>query len=318
MQGSKLYVPFPEIGNGKVAVEYYNHYKQIINCANGMYPMHSHTHFELVLILSGTVRHTYKDITTKLIPGDIFVIPPHLPHGYQFGDELEIYNIQFYKENFISQRFLNELGGFDFISEASDFSPFMTSRFCDSKLMKNDVFSITTEQGVLHLNAMQRQYVHQIILAMQKEQENRFICSRHALQSYLEILIIEIYRIVQTQIDDFVDVFSKKRSVVLEILDYISENLDVQIDFNQIAKQYNMSPSYFRTIFKTYVGTSPIKYLNRTRVLRALEYIRLTDLPIIDIAAQVGVYDASYFTRLFKQYLGHPPKYFRNLDEQND
>ena len=310
----ELYIPFPERGNTKIAVEYYNHYNQIANCANGRYPMHSHLHFEMVFILSGTVKHTYKNITTKLIPGDIFVIPPHVPHGYEFGDELEMYNIQFFGDIFSFKDYLRRLGSFDFVSCSSDFSPLLTSQLSDPRLKVGDAASITTEQGVLHLSSSQRQRIHAIILSMFREQENNYICSDISLQNYLEILIVELYRIVRTQSSELEEVSYNKRTMILKILDEISDNLDAQIDFNEIAKKENISPNYFRSIFKTYVGVSPVEYLNRPRVLRALEYLRLTDLPITDVAAQVGIYDASYFTRLFKKYLGHPPKYFKDMD----
>ena len=314
MDNSTMQVPFPAVDNENVSIQYYNHYTQIMHCASGLYPLHTHAFFEIVYIVSGTVKHTYKDITTKLIPGDIFVIPPHAAHAYEFGDELQIYNVQF-MGNIFSDPFLEHLNGFDFIQKVSDFSPYLAAQASDELLKRNNIYSVTTAQGILHLNTSQQERILNLILAMYKEQDIKLIGFDFAQQNYLELLIIEIYRILQSQIDEFSDISSQKRSMILDILNTISENLDTQIDFNDIAKQYNISPNYFRTIFKSYVGTAPIEYLNRTRVLRAAEYLRLTDLPIVDVAAQVGIYDASYFTRLFKKYLGHPPKYFKNLSD---
>lgn len=65
-----------------------------------------------------------------------------------------------------------------------------------------------------------------------------------------------------------------------------------------------------RTTYSTLKGTSPVGHLDRLRVLKALELLREYDSSIGDIAAQVGIYDANYFTRLFKKYLGYPPRHF--------
>lgn len=102
--------------------------------------------------------------------------------------------------------------------------------------------------------------------------------------------------------------------MITKTLEYIDTNIRGTIDFNMIAESYDLSPNYFRTIFREITGISPTLYLNRTRILNALELLRTTSLSIVDIAAEVGIYNANYFTRLFKKQLGYSPKYFKNID----
>ncbi|NDL66461.1 helix-turn-helix domain-containing protein [Anaerotalea alkaliphila] len=54
--------------------------------------------------------------------------------------------------------------------------------------------------------------------------------------------------------------------------------------------------------------------MNRVRILRALEYLQTTTLSITDIAAQVGILDANYFSRIFRKIVGSPPSYFKRID----
>lgn len=66
-------------------------------------------------------------------------------------------------------------------------------------------------------------------------------------------------------------------------------------------------------IFKSHTGLSPLEYLNRVRILRALELLQTTHHSIADIAEQVGIHDPNYFTRIFKKLIGYPPSYFKSI-----
>jgi len=46
-------------------------------------------------------------------------------------------------------------------------------------------------------------------------------------------------------------------------------------------------------------------------VLEAKSLLFQTTLPVAEVAALVGVADASYFSRLFKKVEGHPPSALR-------
>lgn len=61
---------------------------------------------------------------------------------------------------------------------------------------------------------------------------------------------------------------------------------------------------------------SPTDYLNHVRISRALELLQVTSLSIAEIASRVGIYDANYFSRLFKKVTGYPPRYFKSIPDQ--
>jgi AraC family L-rhamnose operon regulatory protein RhaS len=98
---------------------------------------------------------------------------------------------------------------------------------------------------------------------------------------------------------------------VRKSLEYIENNLNEELDFDAVSKKFNLSPNYFRTLFKEVTGLSPVNYLNRLRIVKSLEYIQTTNCNIAQAAEKVGFYDANYFTRMFKKIIGHPPGYFK-------
>ena len=64
--------------------------------------------------------------------------------------------------------------------------------------------------------------------------------------------------------------------------------------------------------FGSYAQKDPHKHMLRLRMAGgALTPERLAFLA--EAAAQVGIYDANYFSRLFKKYLGYAPRYFKHI-----
>lgn len=56
-----------------------------------------------------------------------------------------------------------------------------------------------------------------------------------------------------------------------------------------------------------------MEYLNRMRIVKSLEYLNVEGISIADAAAKVGIYDANYFSRMFKKVMGYSPRYFKNI-----
>ena len=64
-------------------------------------------------------------------------------------------------------------------------------------------------------------------------------------------------------------------------------------------------------VFRKATGQTPIEYLVRLRIQRAMDMLRNTDLTVTEIALEVGFNDSNYFTRQFRRILGESPRSFR-------
>lgn len=71
------------------------------------------------------------------------------------------------------------------------------------------------------------------------------------------------------------------------------------------------SEDYLSRIFHRELGITPWDYLNRYRMIRARELLRLTDDPVGSVARQVGFSDAAYFSRVFRNVCGASPSQYR-------
>lgn len=95
-------------------------------------------------------------------------------------------------------------------------------------------------------------------------------------------------------------------------IEYIDENLNNPICFEDITKSLKISTSHFYKLFKKYTGVSPIEYLTRRRICAAKDMLKSTDKKIVEIAGDCGFNSISSFNRNFAAYVGVSPRDYRN------
>lgn len=79
-----------------------------------------------------------------------------------------------------------------------------------------------------------------------------------------------------------------------------------------LAAMACLSPSHFKALFKQQLNATPMQYLTRLRMDKAMGLIKHTDLPIYKIAEACGYQDISAFSRRFLQTYQQPPSQFRH------
>ena len=77
------------------------------------------------------------------------------------------------------------------------------------------------------------------------------------------------------------------------------------------ASQIGISGNYLSRLVKKSTGRSVGDWIDIVRIQRAKRLLSDTRLSIIDIAAEIGLEDQSYFSRLFKKETGMTPSAFR-------
>ncbi len=82
---------------------------------------------------------------------------------------------------------------------------------------------------------------------------------------------------------------------------YVQKRYKQKISSEEMARAANVSVQHLIRLFRKYLNTTPIGYVNRTRVLHAIDLLRNTDLTVKEIAYESGFEDPNYFSRLFKR-----------------
>ncbi|HCP5787302.1 TPA: helix-turn-helix domain-containing protein [Escherichia coli] len=96
------------------------------------------------------------------------------------------------------------------------------------------------------------------------------------------------------------------------ILNYIEDNLEEELSVTVLVQYSGYGRRYLQLIFKKHIGVTIWKYIKHRRITRAAYLIRLTSLPIIDIAIRLRFDSQQTFTREFKKVVGCTPLTYRN------
>lgn len=106
---------------------------------------------------------------------------------------------------------------------------------------------------------------------------------------------------------------TQNNSKIGKALHYININYLDDISISDLASMCNLGECMFRRCFKAETGISPIKYRNRLRIQKAYELLTNESYSITDVMEMTGFYDASYFNKTFKLYIGKSPSECRKL-----
>ncbi|MFC4319980.1 AraC family transcriptional regulator [Litchfieldia salsa] len=91
----------------------------------------------------------------------------------------------------------------------------------------------------------------------------------------------------------------------------MEKNYDCLQSLEEIASAVGLSKYHFTRIFRKTTGYTPIEYLSKIRMEKAVNLLRHTDLSIDEIAKKIGYSSGSYFIKVFRQWIGFPPGEFR-------
>ncbi len=85
---------------------------------------------------------------------------------------------------------------------------------------------------------------------------------------------------------------------------YVQEHYCEQIHAGDIAEQLGISTNYLHSVFKSATGQTLVQYINRLKILLAMQYIKKYNAGAAETAQYIGIEDPLYFCRLFKKYSG--------------
>ncbi|ABP66955.1 transcriptional regulator, AraC family [Caldicellulosiruptor saccharolyticus DSM 8903] len=264
-----------------------NVYEKIFVHENNTLLPHWHDEFEIVYLEKGTASFRVDGKEYFLGPKQFLFVNCGSIHGGKAEDNPEPYAIVFS----LSMLF----------SEGPD--------ICKSKYLQS-----VSERKLLVQNSFEDEHTRELIsniITVWKEKPKGY---ELLVKGYLFVIFYYLFNkryVTASSTDRELDLKLEK---IKSALDFINSNYSSDIDIDLLAKLANLSKFYFCRLFKEITHLTPVDYINKFRVEKAIELIKNTNLSISEIAFEVGFNNVSYFIKVFKEYVGVTPfKYKKNV-----
>lgn len=230
----------------------------------------------------------YMDFGEESVPykaGDFTMIARNLPHttySAPGGKSLWSYIFVDLETFFKNQAFLNTTGQF--------------------------VSSITYYIGNKETSPKLYSYITAVIDEITAKKPGYII----SVTGIMMALSIEINRLsAESSTDDAKPISNSSMLTIHPALNYIHDNYMHQFPIETLADLCHLSVTHFRRIFNSIMGTSPLDFINNTRIDQACQLLQYTDNSILDISEQVGFRSVSSFNRAFVKLMETSPREWR-------
>ena len=107
-----------------------------------------------------------------------------------------------------------------------------------------------------------------------------------------------------------------KSKYVLEAMAFIGNHYnDPEISVGTIAAHLGISEGHLSHIFKKETDYSPLSYLTRYRIHKAMNLLKDCRVKVYEVATQVGYRDIAHFSSTFKKYTGMSPSEYQDTQQ---
>lgn len=257
----------------------------------GLFPEHTHSYTELIVILSGCGWQRSGSSRHELRRGTVITVPPPLAHQMEDMVDLELFVLKFD---------LNRLLYFQYDLKNN---PGFRSLFiqCPPTMQTgNDVPVLQLEES---------QLIHVISLMEVMEQEFRQRKAGYQVIIRTHLLALTAY-LSRCLLPDHTPASQRLEKIIPTVV-YMEENLHRTIRIQELAKLVYLSPRQYDRIFKEVYGVSPSTYLSQLRLNRACQLMADRHCSLGEIWERCGFTDNPFFYKQFKKYFGITPKQYR-------
>ena len=256
---------------------------------------HRHDFIEIVVVLSGHAVHVTGDAHHHVQAGDVLVIDSRRSHAYEKTRSLNIVNLLIREDVFReTEKELGSLPGYHALFTLEPVRWQQKEFTSHLRLQADDLKQIITWIDAL-------------------EDETRKISEGGLLLSRSWIILI--IGLLARRYGRNAAHAPRLEMRLGRVLSWIEQHACEKLTMTDLAQQAAMSERTFLRRFREATGCSPIDYVIRARIRRAVELLTARDphLSITEIAFRCGFQDSNYFSRQFRKMTGTNPRAFHQL-----
>ncbi|HEY5560434.1 MAG TPA: AraC family transcriptional regulator [Clostridiaceae bacterium] len=261
-----------------------------IHKINGCFESHRHSYLEFYSVIEGTGIEIINGVCHNIRPNSFTLLLPYQVHEFNStpGVELKIYDVSMELDlllgpNKISSS-LNKmiLNGEDKYPSYIEFKDLLASKV---HAIFENMFEEFQLEDLIWGNLIFFSKVTELLALFDRERRKSF---------YTECC---------TNI--------KPKNNFWNLVYYLHNHYFEDINLKSLSDMFYLNTSYLSCLFKKNLGKNFIDFLNELRIMNACSLLSTTELPVTQIAYDVGFRSYSSFSRVFKLFKGISPSEFR-------
>lgn len=252
-------------------------------------PMHTHTYFELIYILSGSSVHYINQNAETFYEGDFCILPPPAIHSQDSCPDGLAIKILVHPSTF-TDICTGLLKGQDMLSH----------------FLLDSIYNKNSEQYLLFRTG-QDEEIRERILDMFEEMFSADIFTDRIITGMLITLLVKLSRNWQAAVES-----APAKNIDHEILTYLQEHYST-ITLEELAEHLHYTVPYCSRYIKKLFGCTFSQLLNQIRFQNAELLLKNSGLTINQISKMLGYENPENFMRAFKKKYHMTPSQYRDF-----
>ena len=151
--------------------------------------------------------------------------------------------------------------------------------------------------------------LRQLLERILEETENPGLYRRELMELRLRELLYLLLRVTN---EEKAAGEKTAEAAMRPVLLYIRDNLHRNITLEDLAAAAHLEKAYFSRKFKAVSGYTPMDYLRRTRLAKARDLLRYSDMTVTQVAESLGFQSLHHFSKAFRRFAGCSPTAYKN------
>jgi len=250
---------------------------------------HKHNFYIVLLLTSGYGTHTIDFKTYTVQPRTVYFLSPGQVHSWQLTTDADGYILFFTSKFYLWGHPQNKLYDFPY-------------------------FNALLHRPLLQVTEAEEVQLTEIIRSIAREHVGRQPSKEDIIRDYLDILLILLTRMYQAQNPEE-QVSSGELLQLQNLENLIDRHYKAHQPVSFYADQLHVTVKQLNESSKRTIGKTVKELIQHRVVLEAQRLLVHSPLTITQIAAELGYFDNSYFSRFFKKHAGQTPEQFRLVNQ---
>lgn len=245
-----------------------------------MTDLHSHSHYEIYFLISGTRKFFLGDKMYNISAPCLIVIPPYTMHKTEgFGFTRINVNVS-----------------------AETLDPYESSVF---KRLSGNIIPLSEENAETVFSVLD----NAVNICNTQDKYSQYKLG--GLLSYVILLMDKVN--TETVVHPIKANTEKVSPIALKIIDFLSSHYAEQISLDMLSEKFFLSKMSLCAYFKTAMNCTIGEYVMKLRLNKAKQYLSSSKKSVEEISALCGFSSAAYMGLIFKNKVGLSPLQYRKL-----